>query len=44
LFVVSDPLIEFNVQTVKEVAGEGTGGGGGVGFEIGGEGDFEGLK
>jgi len=44
LFVVPDPLIEFNVETVEEVTREGTGGGGGVGFEIGGEGDFEGLK
>ena len=44
MFIVSDTLVEFDVETVEEVTGEGAGGGGGVGFEVGGEGDFEGLK
>lgn len=44
MFVVADTLVEFDVETVEEVTREGAGGGGGVGFEVGGEGDFEGLE
>jgi hypothetical protein len=44
LRVVPDTLVEFDVETVEEVFGEGEGGGRGVGFEVGWEGGFEGLE
>lgn len=44
MFVVANTLVEFDVETVEEVTRESAGRGGGVGFEVGGEGDFEGLE
>jgi hypothetical protein len=44
LRIVADTLVEFDVETVEEVFGEGPRGGCGVGFEVGWEGGFEGLE